>query len=192
MCAMHMCACVYVLTHLQMPVLIQTMYMRCTYNHLHEVYILTGQSSLHAHLIQRPLPLFPLTFPPLPPQRSPTELSNALYVESLQVVLLEEEVVFWTISVLEGMETLRGTEGNKAPPTLPGQQPSQEKTSYLSRLFGQPIAVVTSLELVDWSLLVRMEAPSLQSREPLCSVAMASCASCVQWGAMKSRSTRLK
>ncbi|KAL5477873.1 hypothetical protein EMCRGX_G024726 [Ephydatia muelleri] len=126
-------------------------------------------------------------------KRSPTELSSQLCVESLQLVILEGEVVFWTLSLLEGLGTFRSTEGSKAPPTSSGQQALQEKTSYLNFMFGQSIAVVTTFELVDWCLVVRMEAPSLQSREPLCSMAMASCASCLRWArGGRSKSARIK
>ena len=42
-------------------------------------------------------------------------------------------------------------------------------------------AVVTTVEASDWSISLRMDTPTLQSKEPLVQAVLASCAVNLQW-----------
>ncbi len=84
---------------------------------------------------------------------------------------------------------------NKIKVKLKSDEKSQsvENTfSIMSHLFGLPLSVVTSVECSDWSVQLHSDVPSLQAKEPLCRVVMATCAGNVQWDPVEDKSTTLK
>ena len=54
-------------------------------------------------------------------------------------------------------------------------------SNLLSQLFGLPVSVATTLEASDWSVQLRPDAVSLQSKEPLCRLVAAALVANLQW-----------
>ena len=86
--------------------------------------------------------------------------------------------MFWITHVKQLMDNFR---------TKLHRSVSQKSTSvsmsqaFLSQLFALPISVATTLEASDWSVQLRPDAASLQSKEPLCRVVAATVVASVQW-----------
>ncbi len=119
------------------------------------------------------------------------ELANKLHIDSLNATLWEEEVLFWYKYARETFNKIKVK--LKSQQNKNSHQSQQNSSNFISRLFKLPLSVVTSLESSDWSIQLHSEAPTLQAKEPLCRVVMASCACNVQWDSPEvNKSTLLK
>ena len=68
----------------------------------------------------------------------------------------------------------------------------QRTSSFLNAIVNSPVSMVTTLEASDWSVLLRMDAPTLQSKEPVCRAVMASGVANLQWSEVKEDSTTIR
>lgn len=122
-------------------------------------------------------------------QRSSQCLSNRLQIDSVHVSLWEGEAVFWSVFALDTIRTY----SKRSPKTTNTENASTNAALDLaSLLFSLPVSMVTTVEASDLSLVVRMDTPTLQSKEPVYRVVMASGAANVQWNAVEEESTTIR
>ena len=144
-------------------------------------------------LLQRlsPLHTYPLTCTHTPIQHSSGTLSNSVQVDSVHVAIWEGETIFWVRYLLNTINTYRTKAKlkQKTRKTLPA---NQRIYSFLNHLFVLPVSMVTTMEVSDWSIQLRLDAETLQSKEPVCRFVVASCATSVQWGALEKDSTTVR
>ena len=73
---------------------------------------------------------------------------------------------------------------------------SKESDKHLSfdggGLFSLPVSVVTTVEASDLSLQVRMDSPSLQSKEPVVRGVMAACVGNMQWSPVEDHTSSVR
>ncbi len=124
------------------------------------------------------------------PQMTSKELTNKLYVDSLNFTVWEEEVVFWSKYAKDNLNKIKV----KLKSFPPEEQRQSQPNSFnlISRLFNSPLSVVTTVECSDWSIQLHSDMPSLQAKEPLCRVVMATCVGNVQWDSPEDKSTTIK
>ena len=124
-------------------------------------------------------------------QHSSDVLSNSVQVNSAHVSIWEGEAAFWVRYLLDTINTYRTKmkSSQTRRKTLPAKQRIYE---FLNQLFALPVSMVTTVEVSDWSIQLRLDAGTLQSKEPVCRLVVASCAVNVQWIAMKEDSTTVR
>ena len=114
-------------------------------------------------------------FPPI--QSISSSLSNRAQVDSLHSSLWESETIFWLRHTQDVAKKLR----TKLHSSLSRTKDVDSYHDLLSQLFGLPVSVATTLEASDWSVQLRPDAISLQSKEPLCRLVSAAMVASVQW-----------
>lgn len=142
-----------------------------------------------------------ISFPPsgmcktlLPFQKSSDVLANELQVRSLHCSLWDGEVIFWSKYILNNFHRTR----DKLRTLLLKRQNAdagKSRRNVLSMVGGVlalPMSVVTSVEASDWSVQVRTESPSLQSKQPLVRGVMAAGVGTVQWSRTQDNSTSVR
>ena len=114
-----------------------------------------------------------------------------MQVDSVHVAIWEGETIFWVRYILDTINTYRTKAKlkQKTRKTLPA---NQRIYSFLNHLFVLPVSVVTTMEVSDWSIQLRLDAETLQSKEPVCRFVVASCAASVQWGVLEKDSTTVR
>ena len=110
-------------------------------------------------------------------QSSSSSLSNRAQVDSLHASLWESETVFWLKHVQDVGKRFR----TKLHSSLSKTNRVTSSYNVLSQLFSLPISVATTLEASDWSVQLRPDAVSLQSKEPLCRLVAAALVASLQW-----------
>ena len=110
-------------------------------------------------------------------QSSSNSLSNRAQVDSLHASLWESETVFW----LRHAQDISKRFSTKLQSSLSRTKGATSSHNLLSQLFGLPVSMATTLEASDWSVQLRPDAVSLQSKEPLCRLVAAALVSSVQW-----------
>lgn len=85
-------------------------------------------------------------------------------VDSLHGSLWECETVFW----LKHAQEIGNKFRTKLRSLSSRTRSASDSPSLLSLFFAVPMSVVTTLEASDWSVQLRPDAISLQSKEPLC------------------------
>ena len=110
-------------------------------------------------------------------QSSSKSLSNRAQVDSLHASLWESETVFWLRHVQDVGKRFR----TKLQSLLSRTKGATSSSNLLSQLFGLPVSVATTLEASDWSVQLRPDAVSLQSKEPLCRLVAAALVANLQW-----------
>ena len=100
-----------------------------------------------------------------------------IQVDSLHGALWESETIFWLKHANELATNLR-TKLQSSSSKTKGVASSPE---YLSQLFALPVTVATTLEASDWSVQLRPDAVSFQSKEPLCRTVAGALVASVQW-----------
>ena len=132
-------------------------------------------------------------------------LSSSVSAVSLKATLCEEEVRYWTSHFFQLARAVQYSLLHSRELVLLylcvhhvvmiGSYliyPSTENINYnrfssspsiLQRIYSLPVSVVTTVDLCDWLLLVRLDSPSLQSvKDPLCKMVMADARSRLQVG----------
>lgn len=114
-----------------------------------------------------------------------------MQVDSVHVAIWEGETIFWVRYILDTINTYRTKAKlkQKARKALPA---NQRIYSFLNHLFVLPVSMVTTMEVSDWSIQLRLDAETLQSKEPVCRFVVASCAASVQWGVLEKDSTTVR
>ena len=97
--------------------------------------------------------------------------------------------MFWCSYFQESLRKLRTSLKSR---TSSSQASSSNALNNFHSLFALPVSVVTTVEASDWSVQVRLDAVSLQSKEPVCRAVMAACAANVQWSPVKDETTTIR
>ena len=123
-------------------------------------------------------------------QSSSSSLSNRVHVDSLHGSVWESETVFWLTHIQQVAEKFR----TKLQSSLSRTQGVAGSLDLLAQFFALPVSMATTLEASDWSVQLRPDAISLQSKEPLCRMVAAALVANIQWEpwAEKEHSTTVK
>ena len=121
-----------------------------------------------------------------PPQHSSQTISNNIQIESVHASIWDSEATFWTQYLLETMGNKAGVPRTNKKWDIPSKQRISE---FLASAVTLPVSMVTTIEASDWSILLRMDTPTLQSKEPVCRAVMASSVVNVQWSPVHEGST---
>ena len=70
--------------------------------------------------------------------------------------------------------------------------PSERLDGVSSSFFALPVSIVTSVEASDWSLQIRLDSPSMQSKGPLVRGVMAACMGNVQWSHVEDHTSSIR
>ena len=165
------------------------------HTHIHNTCTHTHTQHVHTHTMHPPIPTHPHTHTHThthtTTQHSSDVLSNSVQVNSAHVSIWEGEAAFWVRYLLDTINTYRTKmkSSQTRRKTLPAKQRIYE---FLNQLFALPVSMVTTVEVSDWSIQLRLDAGTLQSKEPVCRLVVASCAVNVQWIAMKEDSTTVR
>lgn len=122
-------------------------------------------------------------------------LSNQLQVSSVHASLWDGEVVFWTKYITRNLQRTRlklRTLFQSRNGDLADRSSRNTAGSVAGVLFALPVSVVTTVEASDWSLQVRVDSPSLQSKRPIVRGVMAACVGNVQWSPMEDHTSSIR
>ena len=114
-----------------------------------------------------------------------------MQVNSAHVSIWEGETAFWVRYLLDTINTYR-TKVKSRQKKRKTVSANQRIYEFLNHLFALPVSVVTTVEVSDWSIQLRLDAGTLQSKEPVCRLVVASCAINAQWAAMQEDSTTVR
>ena len=113
-----------------------------------------------------------------------------MHVESLHCSVWEGEAVFWGHQLKDSFSKWRTRLKPTPAPSLASEAGGE--SSFVNGLLTFPTAIVTTIEVSDCSVQVRLDTLAVQSKEPIGRAVMATCVANLQWSDAKEGSKTAK